>query len=172
PTTLLLRTLNVRSARHLSRLLKSKLSRFYTHPIVASLLNIGGLWVLYTTGLFNAMHHSLLLHLLIHIHVFVAGYLFTISIIYIDPVSHRFSYKYRTIVFIIALAGHGILSKYLYAYPPAGIPVEQARTGAMLMYYGGDAVDVLLIFVLFLHWHRSARPRSAAGPQAKTPLPS
>ncbi|GEN84192.1 membrane protein [Sporosarcina luteola] len=159
PMTLLLRTLNVRLARKLSRLLQSSFVGFFTHPIVASILNIGGLWLLYTTGLYSAMHTNIWLHIVIHIHVFLAGYLFTISLIYIDPVFHRFSFTYRTVVFIVALAGHGILSKFIYAYPPAGVPVEQARTGAMLMYYGGDAVDLLLIFILFKHWYQSVRPR-------------
>lgn len=159
PMTLLLRTLNVHWARKLSRLLQGSYVGFFTHPIVASALNIGGLWLLYTTSLYAAMHANIWLHIIIHIHVFLAGYLFTISLVYIDPVSHRFSYIYRTAVFIMALAGHGILSKFIYAYPPTGVPEEQARIGAMLMYYGGDAVDLLLIFILFKHWYQSVRPR-------------
>lgn len=159
PMTLVLRTLNVHLARKLSRLLQSSFVGFYTHPIVASVLNIGGLWLLYTTDLYAGMHSNLLLHIIVHIHVFLAGYLFTISLVYIDPVFHRFSYTYRAVVFILALAGHGILSKFIYAYPPEGVRVEQARIGAMLMYYGGDAVDLLLIFILFKHWYQSIRPR-------------
>jgi putative membrane protein len=159
PMTLLLRTLNVHTARKVSRLLKSHPIRFFSHPIVASILNIGGLWLLYTTNLYTAMHENLLLHVIVHIHVFIAGYLFTISLVYIDPVFHRFSFPYRTTVFILALAGHGILSKFIYAYPPEGVQVEQARIGAMLMYYGGDAIDLLLIFILFRHWYQSVRPR-------------
>ncbi|MDN4606688.1 cytochrome c oxidase assembly protein [Sporosarcina highlanderae] len=159
PMTLILRTLNVHLARKLSLLLQSSFIGFFTHPVTASVLNIGGLWVLYTTNLYSAMHSSLLLHIIIHIHVFLAGYLFTISLVYIDPVFHRFSYTYRTVVFILALAGHGILSKFIYAYPPAGVIEEQSRIGAMLMYYGGDAVDLLLIFILFKHWYQSVRPR-------------
>ena len=159
PMTLVLRTLNVHLARKLSRLLQSPFVGFYTNPIVASIFNIGGLWLLYTTDLYSAMHSNIWLHVIIHIHVFLAGYLFTISILYIDPVFHRFSYTYRTVVFILALAGHGILSKFIYAYPPAGVPVEEARVGGMLMYYGGDAVDLLLIIILFKHWYESVHPR-------------
>lgn len=159
PMTLVLRTLEVHRARYISKHLSSRVARFYAHPITASLLNIGGLWILYTTGLFHAMHTSLLLHIFVHLHVFAAGYLFTISIIYIDPVSHRHSFRFRTAIFIVALAGHGILSKYLYAYPPAGVELEDARLGAMLMYYGGDAVDLLIIIVLFHQWYRAGRRR-------------
>ncbi|PID21574.1 hypothetical protein CSV61_07680 [Sporosarcina sp. P3] len=157
PMTLTLRTLPVRQARKVSYLLKSRLAGFYTHPVIASILNIGGLWLLYTTGLFAAMHHHLLLHIVIHIHVCIAGYLFTISLLYIDPVSRRYSYRYRTAIFIVALAGHGILSKWLYAYPPTGVPIEEARAGAMLMYYGGDAVDLVIIILLFHNWYHSTK---------------
>lgn len=164
PVTLLLRTLPVLQARRVSRLLRSRLAGFYIHPITASVLNIGGLWLLYTTGLFEAMHHHLWLYILVHVHIFAAGYLFTVSMLYIDPVARRFSYFYRTTVFILALAGHGILSKYLYAYPPNGVPVEEAQAGAMLMYYGGDAVDLVIIILLFRGWYRSAGTRRATGP--------
>lgn len=159
PVTLILRTVNVKTGRRLSRLLRSRPISVFSNPIIASILNIGGLWILYTTGLFSAMQHNVLLHVLIHIHVFLAGYLFTISLIYIDPTPHRFSYKYRTLVFIIALAGHGILSKYIYAYPPEGVSRAEAEVGGMLMYYGGDAIDICIIIVLFYQWYRTSRPK-------------
>ncbi len=165
PMTLLLRTLNVHYARKLSRLLQSNLVRFFTYPIVASILNIGGLWILYTTNLYAAMHDNLILHIIVHIHIVIAGYLFTISLLYIDPVAHRLSFLHRTVVFILALAGHGILSKFIYAYPPEGVPEEQARIGALLMYYGGDAIDLLLILILFQHWYKSVRPYASTKSQ-------
>lgn len=159
PMTLILRTLSVPLARKLSKILKSKLAQIFTNPAVASFLNIGGLWLLYTTNLYSLMHQNILLHLLVHFHVFLAGYLFTISMIYIDPVSHRTSFLYRSIIFILALAGHEILSKYLYAHPPNGVPITEAEIGSMLMYYGGDIIDIVLIFILCLQWFRATRPR-------------
>jgi putative membrane protein len=162
PITLILRTLRIPTARKVSKILKSSPSRFLTNPIVSSILNIGGLWMLYTTSLYSLMHENILLHLIVHFHVFIAGYLFTVSVIYIDPRPHRLSFWYRSIVLIVALAGHGILSKYIYAHPPIGVSIEQAESGAMLMYYGGDAIDIVLIFILCLHWFRATRPRELA----------
>ncbi|WP_059103614.1 cytochrome c oxidase assembly protein [Shouchella shacheensis] len=159
PMTLLLRTINVHTARRLSRVLKSWPVRIPSHPVVASILNIGGLWVLYTTGVYVAMQQNMFLHLVVHFHVFVAGYLWTLSMIYIDPTPHRFSFVYRAIVLVTALAGHGILSKYMYAQPPPGVPIAQAELGGLLMYYGGDAIDMVLIFILCLHWFKATRPR-------------
>ena len=158
PMTLIFRILHVKTARRLTKLLKSRPLRVVTDPIVASLLNVGGLWILYTTPLYTGMHDNIVLHGLIHLHVFLAGYVFTLSMINMDPNPHQTSYAYRSVVLVVALAGHGILSKYLYAYPPTGVFPSQAETGAMLMYYGGDIIDAVIIVILCLQWYRSARP--------------
>ncbi|CAM4497583.1 cytochrome c oxidase assembly protein [Paenibacillus endophyticus] len=160
PVTLMLRTLSVPIARRLSKVLKSWPSRLFTNPLVASFLNVGGLWVLYTTNLYSLMHESILLHLIIHFHVFLAGYLFTVSIIYIDPKAHRTPFLNRTIVLIVALAGHGIVSKYIYAHPPYGVRLEQAEIGGMVMYYGGDVIDIIFVFIICLQWFKASRPRA------------
>jgi putative membrane protein len=98
--------------------------------------------------------------MIVHLHVFFAGYLYTISIIYIDPIPHRYSFNLRAIVLILSLAAHGILSKYIYAYPPWGVPIEQAQMGGMIMYYGGDIVEIGLIFFFCQQWYKAARPRT------------
>lgn len=159
PMTLLLRTLDVQTARKVTNLLKSSPFKFLTNPITASVLNIGGLYLLYMTNLYALMHQSIFLYALIHFHVFVAGYLFTVSLIYVDVTSHRYSYIYRSFVLIAALAAHKILAKLIYASPPTGVPVREAEVGAMWMYYGGDAVDVLLIVILCAQWYKATAPR-------------
>lgn len=156
PLTLLLRTIKVQHARQISRLLKSKLIGFVSNPLIASLLNIGGLWILYTTNLYNLMHQHKLLHIFVHIHIFLAGYLFTISMIYFDPTPHRHSFSYRATCMILALAGHDILSKYIYIHPPIHVPIEQSQVGAKLMYYGGDMIDLMIIIILCHQWYKTS----------------
>lgn len=160
PMTLLMRTLKVPAARKMSRLLNKKYVQFISNPIVASVLNIGGLFLIYMTDLFTLMHTSLWLYALVHLHVFLAGYLFTISIIYIDITTHRYSFIYRAIVLISALGFHKILSKLIYASPPVGIPKTEGESGALLMYYGGDIVDLGLIIVLCYQWYRVTAPKT------------
>lgn len=161
PMTLILRTLHTRQARRVTKWLRSRPIEWITNPVTAAFLNIGGLWLLYTTSLYSLMHEIVWLYMIIHAHIFLAGYLFTISLIYIDPIHHRFSYLNRAIVLILSLAWHSILAKYLYAHPPNGVSAVEAETGAMLMYYGGDLVDAAIIFVLCWQWYRAARPRVA-----------
>ncbi|MUN64851.1 cytochrome c oxidase assembly protein [Kocuria sediminis] len=159
PVTLALRALPVAKARKLSRLLRTVLVRGLTHPVVTVVLNAGGLWALYTTDLYHLMHTSVWLHALIHTHVLVAGYLFTIAIVGIDPNPHRSSFPLRATALIGFLTVHSILAKWLYGHPPSGVESTDARTGAQIMYYGGDAVDVTLIIVFCAQWYSATRPR-------------
>ncbi|WP_411843321.1 cytochrome c oxidase assembly protein [Salinicoccus sp. HZC-1] len=159
PMTLLMRTLNVSAARKLSRLLNSRYGSFITNPLTASILNIGGLFLIYKTDLFSLMHTSIWLFALIHLHVFLAGYLFTISIIYIDLTVHRHSFMYRSVILILALGFHKILSKLIYAAPPGSISRPEGEKGAMLMYYGGDLIDLCLIILLCYQWYETAAPK-------------
>lgn len=159
PVSVLLRGMTVGRARTVTRWLRFPLIRVVTHPVVAALLNAGGLWVLYTTPLFHWMHASVCMHALVHAHIFLAGYVFTASLVGVDPDPHRAPFKLRAGVLIAFIAAHSILAKWLYAHPPAGVEVSDARFGAQLMYYGGDAVDVLLVVLLFAGWYRATRPR-------------
>lgn len=158
PMTLLLRTANTTLARKLTSILKSGFLKFVSHPITAAVLNVGGLWLLYTTNLFAYMHENAIIALFVHLHFFIAGYVFTISIIYFDPVYHQYSYRFRAAVLIIAIAGHDILSKYMYANPPAGVSQQEAEMGSMVMYYAGDWIEVALIIIFCWQWYKSVKP--------------
>ncbi|RUR03090.1 cytochrome c oxidase assembly protein [Labedella endophytica] len=159
PITLALRCLHVDVARRLSRLLSSRPARIASAPVTALTLNLGGLWALHVTPLFGAMQQSPLVHLLVMLHFLVAGYVFTASIIPVDPSPHRAGFPLRTAVLLVALAGHGILAKVLYANPPVGVSGPEAREGALLMYYGGDAIDAAIIVILCAQWYRRAGRR-------------
>ncbi|WP_129691247.1 cytochrome c oxidase assembly protein [Gottfriedia acidiceleris] len=156
PITLLLTSLKTQHARRVSRLLRCAPVRLLTHPISTLLLNIGGLWVLYTSTVFNVIHESTFWLNFVHIHLFFAGYLFTISIIAIEPISHKYSYFFRSFIMVLALAGHDILSKLLFSNPLDSFDFNDVQFGAVLMYYGGDFVDLLLITALCYFWYNSS----------------
>lgn len=156
PMTLLLRSLPTRYAKKVTAVLKSPFFHFLSNPVVPAVLNIGGLWLLYMTSLYSMMQSMVWVHLLVHLHVFLAGYFFAATLLYIDPIPSRYSYIYRSLVLIFALAGHKILSKVIYAYPPEGVSKAEAESGGMLMYYGGDAVDIAIIIILCYQWYQSS----------------
>jgi putative membrane protein len=155
PGTLALRALPVRQARRLSRFLATRPVRFLVHPVTAAVLDGGGLWVLYATPLFAVVMHSPLIQL----HVLVAGVLLAYAVVGPDPMAHRPSPVVRSVALLAFLAAHGILARYLYAHPPAGVPVADAESGAELMYYGGDVADLALVVIFCWQWYDPARFR-------------
>ena len=42
--------------------------------------------------------------------------------------------------------------------PLTGVVTAQAEIGGMLMYYGGDLIDIILIYIYCLQWFRTSRP--------------
>lgn len=170
PVTLVLRALPVAGARALTRFLRTPPVRAVTHPVVAGTLDAGGLWVLYTTGLYAAMHTSALVHAAVHAHVLFAGYLFTAAVAGVDPDPHRGSFRLRAAVLVGFLAAHSVLAERLYGQPPPGVGAADARLGAQLMYYGGDVVHVALLVVFFAQWYAAGRPREPRAGARTSPV--
>ncbi len=163
PVTLALRTLPVASARRLTAVLRSAPLRLLTQPAVAVLLDLGGLWLLYRTPLLGWAHEQPGVHLVVHVHLVLAGYLLSAVLVGPDPLPHRRSHRHRAVALVAALALHGILAKSLYAAPPAGVDPGTAQAGAMIMYYAGDAVELALAVLLCRSWF--------APPRSRRPLP-
>ena len=162
PVTLLLRVLPVTAARRVTRFLGVRPVRWLTEPVVAAALNLGGMWLLYTTPAYALTHLYPALHLFVHAHFILSGYLLTAALVGRDPLPHRRSFAHRAAVLVAVLTGHAILAKSLYAVPPPGVPADQAEPGAMIMYYGGDALSLILMVWLCALWSRA---RSRAEPQ-------
>lgn len=154
PVTLALRALAVVPARRLSRMLRSPVARTLTSPAVAALLNIGGMWAVYRTPLFGLMQEDWLVHVLVMLHLLLAGYLYTSALIGVDPSPHRGRFAVRAAVLVASLAAHGALAKVLYSSPLPGVATADARSGAQLMFYGGDAVEFVLILLVCAEWYR------------------
>lgn len=155
PLTLALRTMAVAPARRLSRMLRSLPVRILTHPLVAALINVGGLWALYLTPVYELMQQAVLVHWLVMVHFLVAGYICTVSLVPMGPSPHRASFTVRSVALVLSLAAHAVLAKILYAYPPAGVTAADARAGSQLMYYGGDVVEFAIMLLLWVQWYRA-----------------
>ncbi|MFW6775194.1 cytochrome c oxidase assembly protein [Nocardioides sp. CPCC 205120] len=167
PVTLALRALPVGAARRLSRVLGSGAVRVVGHPVTAALLNVGSLWVLYATPLAGVMLREEVVHHLLLAHFLVVGYLLTAALVGVDPAPHRPGTGARLVVLVLAAAGHAVLAKHLWAHPPAGVEVAEARSGAVLMYYGGDVVELALAVLLLAQWYGAAPARRASAAAAR-----
>jgi putative membrane protein len=168
PGTLALRALPARHARRLSRMLATPAVRALTHPVTAAALAGGGSWLVYTTALYPAMMHRAAVHLAVQIHLLLAGFLLATAVAGVDPLPHRPPRAVRAAALLAFLAAHAILAKYLYGHPPPGVPAPDGRAGAILMYYGGDLVDLALVTVFCWQWYDPPRFRVGA---RRPPLP-
>jgi putative membrane protein len=90
------------------------------------------------------------LHGLVSVHMLAAGCLLVAVLVGPDPMPGRGRPAVRAAVLIAVAASHAVLAKHLYASPPAG--VASAETGAMLLYFGGDAVELALAVLLCRRW--------------------
>ena len=175
PVTLALRTLPRRPRRILLRLLHSFPVAVLAAPATAVVLDLGGLYALYLTGLYQAAEHDDLVHAAVHMHMFLAGCLLSWALIGVDPVRRCPDTGIRLTVLIIAAAGHDTLAKLIYArnLPAGGGSIVSRHTGAELMYYGGTVIEVALAAVVMAHWYlvsgralaRTRRRSQSAGPQ-------
>ena len=173
PVTLALRTLPVRAARRVTRVLRSRAVQALAHPATAAVLNVGGMYALYLTPLYAATLAEPALHHLVHVHFLAAGYLFTWSILAgPDPAPHPPSFRVRLGVLLVSAGAHAVLGKLMYGFLwPRGVPygADEIRAAAQIMYYGGDLAEVLLAVALFAGWYRARRPRATEG---RGPLPA
>ena len=172
PLTLALRSLHVSRARRLSRMLRSAPIALIAHPVSAGIITAGGLWLLYATPVLSFVHASPTLLAGAHLHLIAAGCLFTAAVIGPDPRPHPAPRSLVAAVIVAASAAHGILMKYLYAHPTAGMDPGDVRAGAESMYYAGAYVEAVVIVVFCLQWYRAAgrertRPRPRLSPQLR-----
>ncbi|TCD22487.1 cytochrome c oxidase assembly protein [Pseudomonas sp. IC_126] len=173
PGTLLLRSVPATTARRIMEIASTLPVRCLTHPIAALLLDIGALYLLYLTPLYRLSFSEPLLHLWLHVHFVLAGYLFSWSIAGPDPAPYRPDMRVRLAVLFVATAAHAVLGKLMYAYGfprNAGHDLAEIEVAAQLMYYGGDFAELLLAIVFFAAWYRrGGRQRLSIGNEAQYP---
>ena len=73
PVTLALRVMDKPPARRMVRLLRSRPARFLSHPVTAAVLNVGGMFLMFRTPLFDAMTTLAPVHWLVTFHLVAAG---------------------------------------------------------------------------------------------------
>ncbi|WP_212723066.1 cytochrome c oxidase assembly protein [Nocardioides jishulii] len=159
PVTLLLRTLPHAAARRLGRLLNSPVAHVLTHPVTALVLSSGGLLVLYFTPLYRLSTEQTWVHVLVHLHLVLSGFLFAWVIAGLDPAPRRAGVRTRLVVLGVSIFVHACVSQLLYAgiWVQVDAPVAQLRAAGNLMYFGGDIAELALALVMLL----AARPDRA-----------
>lgn len=160
PVTLFLGSASRRAQLSLASVLRSRPVHVLSHPVLAALLSVGGLFVLYLTPLYARSLVRQDVHWLLLAHLLLAGYLYTWAIAGPDPAPRRPGIVTRTVVLVAAAGAHAFLAKLLYARASDGWAVHgdasTSAAAAWWMYYGGDVAELLLAGMLFGWWYRQA----------------
>lgn len=173
PLTLALRTLPLRPRRTLLAVVHSRAAALL-HPVVVLVLDIGALYAFYLTPMFAAAEQHPLLHAAVHLHMLAAGCLLSWYLVGTDPMLRRASMAARVLVLVTAAGAHDVLVKLMYVHrlPMAGGTPGQIQAGAQLMFYGGDAIEILLAIALLTAWYtRTGRELARQARRANTLAP-
>lgn len=167
PVTLLLGAATPAGRRRVAAVLRSVPVRVLSHPLVAGVVDMGGLYVLYLTGLYAASMSSTLLHGVVGVHFVLAGGLFAWAVAGPDPAPHRPGVRVRVVALVLAAGAHAYLATLLYARAPAlppggGHTAAEIEQAAQWMYYGGDLAEVALAVALFAGCYRARGRRGDA----------
>ena len=181
PTTLALRALPVAGRGNppgprewLLAGLHSAWSRFFTHPVVATVMFVTGFYALYLGGIFDAAagHHGA--HLLMNVHFLLTGYLFYWAVIGIDPTPRvippigKIGMVFASIplhaFFGVVLMGMGeILAGQFYRslqLPWHTDLLGDQHLGGSIAWAAGEIPLVVVLLALLIQWQRSDRRTS------------
>ena len=150
-------------------LLHSRIGILFTNPIIALALFDGSLFVLYFTDLFGTLMASHAGHLLMNIHFILAGFLFFMIIIGVDPTPRRIHHLVRIVILFAAMAIHAFFSISLLAtttlidkgfYSSQNIPwlgsgiLDDQRAGGSVSWAMGEIPIILALIATFILWMR------------------
>lgn len=156
PVTLALRALRPPPRRYLLAVVRSGVVRALASAPVVLVLEVGGMYLYYLTPLYGHAEHLGWLHPLVHLHMFLAGCLFSWYLIGRDPMPSRPRTRARLLVLFAAAGCHDLMAKLMYAHllPTGAGSAAGIELGAQVMFYGGDVVELLLASAVLLDWYR------------------
>ena len=144
-------------------------SKFITHPLVASVIFVGSLWVFYFSGLFRWSMEEHLGHQWMIVHFLISGYLFCLSMIGLDPVPYRFPYALRLVTLFASMGFHAFFGVMIMGstgllladwYGAMGrtwgaTPLEDQSAGGGIAWGIGELPTFALALIVAVQWARS-----------------
>ena len=182
PITLALRTLPLGRNQQESgirgifiELLHSKLSKFYTNPVVALVIFDGSLFALYFTPLFGNIMQGHSGHFFMSLHFLLAGFLFFQVLIGIDPLPRKVPHIAKIIVIFAAMSIHAFFSISvmsattlldngyfeLLQRPWATDLLADQKLGGSIGWAMGEVPILLALLATFLQWLKADKNEAA-----------
>lgn len=164
----------------LARALRSRVARFLTHPLVASIIFTVSLYGVYFSGLFGVLMLNHLGHLVMELHFLLVGFLFFEVIVGDAPLPKRLPHAARLGLLLVVVPFHAFFSiavmssttviggefYSLLDRPWATDLLRDQYVGGSLAWALGEVPMVLVLLILVAQWVRSDR-RSAAREDAR-----
>ena len=182
PITLALRTLPIgrneqeRGIRgSFIALLHSKVSKIYTHPVVALAIFNGSLFALYFTPLFGNLMQGHSGHFFMSIHFLLSGILFFQVLIGVDPMPRKVLHIVKVIIIFAAMSIHAFFSISvmsastlldngyfaLLERPWATDLLADQRAGGAIGWAMGEIPILLALLATFIQWTRQDKKEAA-----------
>ena len=149
--------------------LHSHLSRFLTHPVVATVLFVAGFYALYLGGIFDAVAGNHFAHGLMNVHFLLSGYLFYWVVIGVDPTPRPIPPVGKLGMVFASLPLHAFFGVVLMGTETVlGVTFYRSlqlswhtdlladqRLGGGIAWAAGEIPLILVMMALLLQWRRS-----------------
>lgn len=178
PTTLALRALppagkgNPPGPREwLQAGLHSRWSRFFTHPVVATVMFVAGFYGLYFGGIFDAAVEQHPAHVLMNLHFLMSGYLFYWAVIGVDPTPRIIPPLGKIGMVFASIPLHAFFGVVLMGmadvlgerfYRSLQLPwhtdfLGDQHLGGSIAWAAGEVPLVVVLMALLIQWQRTDR---------------
>jgi cytochrome c oxidase assembly factor CtaG/putative copper export protein len=149
--------------------LHSRVSRFLTHPIVATAVFVVGFYGLYLGGLFDAAVSNHAAHVLMNVHFLLSGYLFYWVVIGIDPTPRQIpqwgkvgmvfaSLPLHAFFGVVLMGTQAVLGETFYRSLQLSWHSDllgDQRLGGGIAWAAGEVPLVVVMIALLIQWRRS-----------------
>ncbi len=149
--------------------LHSRVSRFLTHPVVATGLFVAGFYGLYFGGIFDAAVSNHAAHVLMNVHFLVSGYLFYWVVIGVDPTPRQIPQLGKVAMVFASLPLHAFFGVVLMGmqtvlgetfYRSLQLSwhtdlIGDQRLGGGIAWAAGEVPLVVVMIALLIQWRRS-----------------
>jgi cytochrome c oxidase assembly factor CtaG/putative copper export protein len=149
--------------------LHSRVSRFLTHPIVATVLFVVGFYGLYFGGIFDAAVSNHAAHVLMNVHFLLSGYLFYWVVIGIDPKPRQIPQLGKVAMVFASLPLHAffgvvlmgmqtVLGETFYRSLQLSWHTDllgDQSLGGGIAWAAGEVPLVVVMIALLIQWRRS-----------------
>lgn len=151
--------------------LHSRISRFLTNPVVATVLFVAGFYGLYLSNLFDITASSHAGHLAMNVHFLLSGYLFYWVVIGVDPTPRPIPPLAKVAVVFASLPLHAFFGVVLMGtkkvlgadyYRSLGLSwhtdlLGDQHLGGGIAWSAGEFPLVIVMLALLIQWARSDR---------------